>query len=189
MNVRVFESVPSESSSSWKLDGLRPPPVVKLKSCASFGCACLTTVTLPCCWCVNVQVTVSPAATLMFEAGLPSSQVADARSQPDGGDCEIPNIDVVRRICALLDKARPRAKGRYADLITFVADRPGHDRRYAIDSSKVGAELGWRPQETFDSGLQKTVRWYLENEQWVADVTSGAYRTWVDANYAKRGAA
>jgi len=106
-----------------------------------------------------------------------------------GGDCEIPNLDVVRKICALLEQAKPRAKGRYADLITFVADRPGHDRRYAIDCSKVRAELGWKPQETFDSGLQKTVRWYLEHEQWVAEVTSGAYRTWVDANYAKRGAA
>jgi len=106
-----------------------------------------------------------------------------------GGDCEIPNIQVVRKICALLDEAKPRAKGHYADLITFVADRPGHDRRYAIDCSKLRAELGWTPQDTFDSGLQKTVRWYLEHEQWVADVTSGAYRTWVDVNYAKRGAA
>jgi dTDP-D-glucose 4,6-dehydratase len=74
----------------------------------------------------------------------------------------------VRSICAFLEEAKPRAKGRYADLITFVADRPGHDRRYAIDCAKVRAELGWRPQETFDSGLQKTVRWYLEHEQWVA---------------------
>jgi len=106
-----------------------------------------------------------------------------------GGDCEIPNIQVVRKICALLDEAKPRAKGHYSDLITFVADRPGHDRRYAIDCSKLRAELGWTPQDTFDSGLQKTVRWYLEHEQWVADVTSGAYRTWVDVNYAKRGAA
>ena len=106
-----------------------------------------------------------------------------------GGDCEIPNIDLVRRICALLEEAKPRAKGRYADLITFVADRPGHDRRYAMDCSKLRAELGWRPQETFDSGLQKTVRWYLEHEQWVAEVTSGAYRKWVDVNYARRGAA
>jgi dTDP-glucose 4,6-dehydratase len=106
-----------------------------------------------------------------------------------GGDCEIRNMDVVRSICALLDEAKPRTKDRYADLITFVADRPGHDRRYAMDCSKLRAELGWTPQETFDTGLQKTVRWYLEHEQWVADVTSGAYRTWVDVNYAKRGAA
>ena len=106
-----------------------------------------------------------------------------------GGDCETRNIDVVQRICALLDEARPRRKGRYADLITFVADRPGHDRRYAMDCSKLRAELGWKPRETFDSGMAKTVGWYLENEKWVGDVTSGAYRTWVDVNYAKRGAA
>ena len=105
-----------------------------------------------------------------------------------GGDCETRNIDVVRRICALLEKAQPRAKGRYADLIAFVADRPGHDRRYAIDCSKLRAELGWKPLETFDSGLEKTVRWYLEHERWVGDVASGAYREWVDVNYAKRGA-
>jgi len=99
------------------------------------------------------------------------------------------NLDVVRSICAILEDARPCAKGRYADLIQFVADRPGHDRRYAMDCAKLSGELGWAPRETFDSGLKKTVLWYLENEQWVADVTSGAYRTWVDVNYAKRGAA
>jgi dTDP-glucose 4,6-dehydratase len=106
-----------------------------------------------------------------------------------GGNSEIRNLDVVRRICAVLEEARPRAKGRYGDLIQFVADRPGHDRRYAIDCSKVRAELGWAPRETFDSGLKQTVLWYLRNEEWVASVTSGTYRTWVDVNYAKRGAA
>jgi dTDP-glucose 4,6-dehydratase len=106
-----------------------------------------------------------------------------------GGDCETRNIDVVQKICALLEEARPRRNGRYADLITFVADRPGHDRRYAMDCSKLSAELGWKPRETFDSGMAKTVGWYLENDKWVVDVTSGAYRTWVDVNYAKRGAA
>jgi dTDP-glucose 4,6-dehydratase len=106
-----------------------------------------------------------------------------------GGDCETRNLDVVRRICALLEEAKPRTNGRYEDLITFVADRPGHDRRYAIDCSKVRAELGWAPRESFDSGLKATVRWYLEHDEWVASVTSGAYRTWVDINYAKRGVA
>ncbi|MBI2753403.1 MAG: dTDP-glucose 4,6-dehydratase [Betaproteobacteria bacterium] len=106
-----------------------------------------------------------------------------------GGGSETTNLDVVTTLCALLDRARPRRTGRYAELITFVKDRPGHDRRYAMDASKLRAELGWVPQESFESGLAKTVRWYLENERWVADVTSGAYRTWVDANYARRGAA
>ena len=106
-----------------------------------------------------------------------------------GGDCETRNLDVVQGICALLEELRPRRNGRYADLIQFVADRPGHDRRYAIDCAKLSGELGWAPRETFDSGLKSTVMWYLANEQWVADVTSGAYRTWVDVNYAKRGAA
>ncbi len=106
-----------------------------------------------------------------------------------GGDGEIRNVDLVRKLCALLDAARPRAAGRYEELITFVKDRPGHDRRYAMDCTKIRTELGWAPRETFESGLAKTVRWYLENERWVADVTSGAYRSWVETNYARRGAA
>ena len=106
-----------------------------------------------------------------------------------GGGSERTNIEVVTTLCTLLDRARPRKTGRYAELITFVKDRPGHDRRYAMDASKLRAELGWVPQESFESGLAKTVRWYLDNERWVADVTSGAYRTWVNANYARRGAA
>jgi len=106
-----------------------------------------------------------------------------------GGESEMRNIDVVRMICALLEQARPRAQGRYEELIAFVRDRPGHDRRYAMDCSKLRAELGWAPQESFATGLAKTVRWYLEHEPWVAEVTSGAYRTWVDANYARRGVA
>jgi len=106
-----------------------------------------------------------------------------------GGNCEIRNLDVVRQVCALLDVARPRSGGKYEELVTFVADRPGHDRRYAMDGSKLAAAIGWSPRETFESGLQKTVRWYLENERWVADVTSGAYRRWVETNYARRGAA
>ena len=80
-----------------------------------------------------------------------------------GGGCEMQNIDVVRTICALLDKASPRKGGKYAELISFVKDRPGHDWRYAMDASKIQRELGWRPRETFESGLAKTVRWYMEN--------------------------
>ena len=106
-----------------------------------------------------------------------------------GGGSERRNIDVVRALCALLDEARPRRGGSYAEQIRFVKDRPGHDRRYAIDGAKLAAELGWRPRERFDTGLRKTVQWYLEHEAWVAEVTSGAYRTWVEANYALRGAA
>jgi len=82
-----------------------------------------------------------------------------------GGGAEMKNIDLVRTLCALLDEAKPRTGGSYAALITFVKDRPGHDRRYAIDSAKIQRELGWRPRETFESGLRKTVRWYLERQQ------------------------
>ena len=105
-----------------------------------------------------------------------------------GGGAEMKNIDVVNTLCALLDAARPRAEGEYASLITYVTDRPGHDRRYAIDSSKIRTELGWVPRESFKSGLAKTVRWYLDHADWVEDVVSGAYRAWVERNYAARGA-
>jgi dTDP-glucose 4,6-dehydratase len=103
-----------------------------------------------------------------------------------GGWNEQPNIDIVRAICALLDEWRPSADGPHARLITHVADRPGHDRRYAIDARKIERELGWRPAETFASGLRKTVRWYLDHADWVADVQSGGYRDWVATNYATR---
>jgi dTDP-glucose 4,6-dehydratase len=106
-----------------------------------------------------------------------------------GGGSEKKNIDVVRALCAALDKARPKPPGAYADQISFVKDRPGHDRRYAIDGSKLRAELGWMPAETFESGLGKTVQWYLDHGAWVEEVTSGAYRNWVETNYARRGAA
>ena len=106
-----------------------------------------------------------------------------------GGRSEKKNIDVVRTLCAILDDARPRSKGSYAEQIKFVTDRPGHDRRYAIDDTKLASELGWRPQESFETGLRKTVQWYLDNAAWVNDVTTGAYRNWVEANYAQRGAA
>ena len=101
-----------------------------------------------------------------------------------GGSSERPNIDVVHTLCDALDAARPRADGRsYREQITFVKDRPGHDRRYAIDARKITAELGWRPAETFTSGLARTVRWYLDHQEWVADVTSGGYRDWIAKHY------
>ncbi len=106
-----------------------------------------------------------------------------------GGASEQKNLDVVKALCELLDRAAPRPGGSYAQLITFVKDRPGHDRRYAMDIAKIRRELGWRPRESFTGGLEKTVRWYLDNRKWVADVTSGAYRNWVETNYAVRGAA
>lgn len=105
-----------------------------------------------------------------------------------GGCCEMANIDVVNLICATLDEMCPRADGRcYRDQIRFVADRPGHDRRYAIDCSKIRRELGWSPVETFESGIRRTVRWYLENSQWIDGVTSGSYRNWVAMHYGPRG--
>ncbi|MBS3910293.1 MAG: dTDP-glucose 4,6-dehydratase [Hydrogenophaga sp.] len=101
-----------------------------------------------------------------------------------GGWNEKPNIEIVNTVCALLDELRPRADGqRYASQISFVADRPGHDRRYAIDARKLEAELGWKPAETFESGIRKTVQWYLDNPDWVAHVQSGAYREWVGKHY------
>ena len=106
-----------------------------------------------------------------------------------GGESEQRNIELVKTLCALLDDARPRKSGRYTDLITFVADRPGHDRRYAMNIARIRGELGWQPKESFASGLEKTVGWYLANGAWVEDVTSGAYRRWVEQNYAQRGAA
>ncbi len=106
-----------------------------------------------------------------------------------GGWNEKFNIDIVHTICDLLDELRPRADGgSYRQQITHVADRPGHDRRYAIDARKIERELGWRPAETFDSGIRKTVQWYLDNQPWVQGVLSGAYRDWVDTNYGARGA-
>jgi dTDP-glucose 4,6-dehydratase len=105
-----------------------------------------------------------------------------------GGESEMTNIDVVRTLCALLDEARPR-QGGHESLISFVKDRPGHDRRYAIDARKLRGELGWQPTESFATGMRKTVNWYLGNQDWVAQVTSGAYRSWTQANYLGRGAA
>jgi dTDP-glucose 4,6-dehydratase len=105
-----------------------------------------------------------------------------------GGNAERENIAVVNGICAILDELRPRPSGRHADLIAFVKDRPGHDRRYAIDASKVARELGWSPATPFETGLGETVRWYLDHPEWVLDVQSGEYRTWVEKHYAGTGA-
>lgn len=100
-----------------------------------------------------------------------------------GGWNEKPNIEIVQMICDLVDKMSPQSGRSCRELITFVKDRPGHDRRYAMDARKIERELGWKPKETFESGLAKTVRWYLENSDWVRDVTSGAYRQWIATHY------
>ena len=101
-----------------------------------------------------------------------------------GGHNEKPNLEIVHTVCRLLDTLKPRADGKpYQDQITYVTDRPGHDRRYAIDASKIARELGWQPAETFDSGIRKTVEWYLNNPQWVANVQSGGYRDWLSRQY------
>ena len=104
-----------------------------------------------------------------------------------GGWNEKPNLEVVHTLCAILDELSPRADGQlYKEQITYVTDRPGHDRRYAIDASKIERELGWKPAETFETGIRKTVLWYLDNQAWVQNVTSGAYQNWVGQNYGAR---
>ena len=114
----------------------------------------------------------------VLEAGRPG------QTYNVGGWNEKTNLEVVRTVCALLDELKPRDDGRpYAELITHVKDRPGHDRRYAIDARKLQAELGWRPAETLESGLRKTVQWYLDNPAWVQAVASGAYRDWIARHY------
>jgi dTDP-glucose 4,6-dehydratase len=105
-----------------------------------------------------------------------------------GGWNEKPNIEVVKTLCRMLDLKKPRVDGKsYAEQIAFVEDRLGHDQRYAIDASKIANQLGWKPKETFESGIEKTVNWYLENQDWVKNVTSGDYRHWVQKQYAERG--
>ncbi|MBV5293927.1 MULTISPECIES: dTDP-glucose 4,6-dehydratase [Curvibacter] len=107
-----------------------------------------------------------------------------------GGWNEKPNLEIVHTVCALLDELRPRSDGKpYREQITYVKDRPGHDRRYAIDARKLERELGWKPAETFESGIRKTVQWYLSHEDWVSHVQSGAYRDWVQKQYASESAA
>ncbi len=120
----------------------------------------------------------------VLEAGAPG------QTYNIGGWNEMRNIDIVRTVCELLDEMRPRPDGQaYASQITFVKDRPGHDRRYAVDARKIATELGWRPAETFASGIRRTVRWYLDNPQWVARAQSGDYLDWVTRQYANRRAA
>ncbi len=105
-----------------------------------------------------------------------------------GGWNEMANIDIVKTVCALLDELAPDPVGPYARLVTHVTDRPGHDRRYAIDARKIERELGWRPIETFETGIRKTVHWYLDHREWVEHVQTGAYRDWVSVNYQGRSA-
>jgi dTDP-glucose 4,6-dehydratase len=101
-----------------------------------------------------------------------------------GGWNEKPNIDVVHTLCVILDELSPSADAKsYKEQITYVTDRPGHDRRYAIDATKINRELGWKPAETFETGIRKTVRWYLDNQAWVLNVTSGTYKEWVNRQY------
>jgi len=116
------------------------------------------------------------ALRLVLEKGKPGE------TYNIGGRCERTNLEVVEAICAIFDEIFP-AKAPHASLISFVADRPGHDYRYAIDASKIERELGWVPRESFDSGIRKTVRWYLDNPEWVSHVTSGAYRIWIAEHY------
>jgi dTDP-glucose 4,6-dehydratase len=104
-----------------------------------------------------------------------------------GASSEKTNLEVVHRLCDIMDERKPRRDGKsYREQVTFVKDRPGHDRRYGIDASKIQHELGWKPKETFESGLRKTIHWYIENQEWVADVTSAAYREWIALHYGER---
>lgn len=103
-----------------------------------------------------------------------------------GGWNEKTNLDVVHTLCDMLDEEQPKADGSYRDQITFVTDRPGHDQRYAIDATKIERELGWKPAETFETGIRKTVSWYLQNQTWVNHITSGEYKNWIGQNYQKR---
>lgn len=119
------------------------------------------------------------AIRLVLERGRPGE------TYNVGGNTEKTNLEVVRTICAVLDAMRPD-RSPHASLLTFVQDRPGHDRRYAMDTSKIKRELGWRPAVTFEEGMRQTIRWYLDHEEWVRNVQSGDYRNWLAVNYGKR---
>ena len=119
------------------------------------------------------------AISLVLEKGTPG------QTYNIGGESEMKNIDVVRIVCSIMDELHP-AGTPHESLLSFVADRPGHDRRYAVDCSKLKQELGWKPQETFVSGIRKTVQWYLQHSEWIEAVTSGSYRNWIDTNYGSR---
>jgi dTDP-glucose 4,6-dehydratase len=119
------------------------------------------------------------AIATVLRAGLPGE------TYNIGGWNEKLNMEIVETICDLVDELSPRGRGSCRELITFVKDRPGHDRRYAMDARKIERELGWKPKETFESGIRKTVCWYLENEEWVRDVTSGSYRQWISTHYSE----
>ncbi len=100
-----------------------------------------------------------------------------------GGESEMTNLDVVSIVCEILDRLKPRDKGKYFDLVTYVTDRPGHDRRFAVDFSKIKSELGWTPAESFETGIEKTVRWYLDHKAWIEHIKSGEYLSWVEKQY------
>jgi dTDP-glucose 4,6-dehydratase len=119
------------------------------------------------------------AIALVLEKGTPG------QTYNIGGESEMKNIDVVRIVCSIMDELHPVGTP-HESLLSFVADRPGHDRRYAVDCSKLKQELGWKPQETFVSGILKTVQWYLQHSEWIEAVTSGSYRNWIDTNYGSR---
>jgi dTDP-glucose 4,6-dehydratase len=124
------------------------------------------------------------ALRLVLERGTPG------RVYNIGGRCEKTNMDVVRAICSLLDDMVPGSPHvPHHSLICLVKDRPGHDRRYAIDSGKIEGELGWQPRENFETGLRKTITWYLDNTAWVPSVRTGAYRTWIERQYGEQLAA
>lgn len=123
------------------------------------------------------------ALRVVLAQGLPG------RTYNIGGRSEKTNMEVVHTLCAHLDELVPDPKGPYQRLVQFVSDRPGHDRRYAIDDTRIAQELNWKPEENFDSGLAKTVRWYLDNLEWVKRIQSGEYRQWMETNYANRDAA
>jgi dTDP-glucose 4,6-dehydratase len=117
----------------------------------------------------------------VLEAGTPGE------TYNIGGWNEKTNIDIIHTVCSLLDTLSPHVDGKhYNEQITFVTDRPGHDRRYAINSNKIKRDLGWKPAETFETGIHKTVQWYLNNQSWVKNIQSGAYREWIDKNYKGR---